>query len=73
MNNTMILVPHEDREYDSKEAVLADWESGKSFINVSTFSHYGGDYVTKGMMHDINMNIKFFFCKCTKWFYLEIK
>lgn len=70
MSVTFILAPHQDREYDSKEAVLTDWNEGKDFINVSTFQHYKGDYINKNDLHDLGCDVKFIYDNCTKSFYL---
>jgi hypothetical protein len=67
---TIILAPHEDCDYDSKEAVLADYNDNKMFINVSTHQHYRGDYVTKQDLEKLGCNIKFIFNRCTMYFYL---
>ena len=64
----LILTPAYGRDYNSKEAVLADYNDGKDFI-IANFNHpYSGKPMSK---RDVtNETVKFRYSKLRKVMYL---
>jgi hypothetical protein len=64
----LILTPAYGRDYNSKDAVLADYNDGKDFIIASAMHPYCGKPISKRDITDAT--VKFRYSKLRKAFYL---
>jgi hypothetical protein len=44
---SLVLTPAYGRDYNSKDAVIADWNDGKDFIIANVFHPYSGKPISK--------------------------
>jgi hypothetical protein len=56
--NILIAVPAYGRDYDSAEAVAADWADGKDFRIADVSSRYDGSYVNRADLAGTGTTVK---------------
>jgi hypothetical protein len=49
---SLVLTPAYGRDYNSKDAVIADWKAGKDFIIENVFHPYSGKPISKRDVQD---------------------